>query len=109
MAVYPRADAGTTATVNTRAEPGVNDTSGNRVNINQVMPGFRQDDAAAPQSFGADMFNNPSNTKAIAEKARKNMRRDGCRKTDFVMKSLQNIDLAPNSRSIAFSRSSFST
>ena len=97
MAVYPRADAGTTATVNTRAEPGVNDTSGNRVNINQVMPGFRQDEVQRLHNLGADMFNNPSDTKAIAEKARKNMRRDGCRKTDFVMKSLQNIDLAPNS------------
>ena len=94
---YQRMDFHQNTLETKRTEPGVNQTTNHRANLNEMMPGFSDKKVAEMHEIGAQMYNNPEKMESIAEQNRRNLRRDGCRRTQFVMKSRQNIDLAPTS------------
>ncbi len=80
-----------------RVEPDQNQTTKGRANINEMIPGFNSKEAAELQGIGAIVYNSPEKLKGIAEQKKRDLRRDGCRKTEFVAKEIQNIDLAKSS------------
>lgn len=94
---YERTDLHTNQMVTTRPDPGVDQSSGNRVNITEMLPGFSDKNVEALHRQGADMYHNPETMEDVSGQNRRNLRRDGCRKTSFHTESLQNIDLAPTS------------
>ncbi|KLR59016.1 conjugal transfer protein TraN [Diaphorobacter sp. J5-51] len=80
-----------------RAEPDENQTTKGRFNANEMVPGFNNKEVADMHAMGTDIYNSPEKLKGLAEQNKRNIRRDGCRKTQFVAKELQNIDLAQGS------------
>lgn len=95
--VYGQMDAGNKSLATGQVEPGVNQTSSNRVNLHEVMPGFSSPEVNRLDQMGADIYANPEKAKTLAEQNKRNLRRDGCRRTQFMPLTLQNIDLAPSS------------
>ncbi|CAN7643753.1 conjugal transfer protein TraN [Acidovorax sp. LjRoot129] len=77
-----------------RVNPGQNDTAPGRSNLSEIMPGFNKNEASEMSNMGSALYANPSLTKVVAEQNRRNLRRDGCRKTDFILRERQNVDLA---------------
>ena len=94
---YHRADLYQQTNDLERVEPGVNQTTTGRSNLTEVMPGFNRSELDQMGNLGATLYADPAQTKDAAEQNRRNLRRDGCRRTQFVARDLQNIDAAPNS------------
>ena len=94
---YTELDAANKTGVATTAEPGQTQTSKDRVNFTEVMPGFNQSEVNRLNDVGSILYNNPAAMKTVAEQKRRNLRRDGCRKTDFMLIQRQNIAQAPAS------------
>lgn len=80
-----------------RVEPGSNQTGPGRMNVTEMLPGYTAKDAADMMSTGAAVYNDPEKLKGMSEQNKRNLRREGCRKTTFVAMELQNIDLAASS------------
>lgn len=94
---YGRVDAANNQLNDQRVEPGLNQTSGTRVNITEVMPGYSPKKGYELRQLGSSLYSNPEQMEAVAAQNRRNLRHDGCRRTDFVMQSRQTIELAPGS------------
>ena len=80
-----------------RVDPGVNQSTTHRANVTEVMPGFSSKKVNELNQIGAAMYTNPEAMKDIAEQNKRNLRRDGCRKTEFSLRSAQSIDMAATS------------
>ena len=93
--VYGHSDMANKALVTAPVEPGVNQTSSTRVNANEIVSGFSSSEFNRLNQMGAEIYANPERAKALSEQNKRNLRRDGCRKTQFVMMQQQNIDYAP--------------
>ncbi len=78
-----------------RAEPGVNQTGEGRINVTEMLPGYNPNTTEGQKTLGQQFYDNPEMLKGWSEQNRRNLRRDGCRKTQFVLQERQNIDLAP--------------
>ena len=94
QSVYEKADNANQDNRNERVEPGVNQTTSGRANIRELVPGFNDSESAQMQNLGSTLYQNPALTKDVAEQNRRNLRRDGCRKTEFVMRERQDITRA---------------
>lgn len=94
---YTELDAGNKTGVATRAEPGQTQTSTDRANFTEIMPGFNQSEVNRLTDLGSNLYNNPAAAKTVAEQNRRNLRRDGCRKTDFMLVQRQDIAQASSS------------
>ena len=77
-----------------RVNPDQNQTSTGRVNVTEMLPGATARDAADLRASGAEIYRNPEILADVSEQNRRNLRRDGCRKTQFYAQELQNIDNA---------------
>lgn len=80
-----------------RVDPEVNQTTKGRVNITEMMPGFNAKNSKDIESIGSAVYSNPEILQGLSEQNKNNIRRTGCRKTEFIPQELQNIDLAANS------------
>lgn len=80
-----------------RVEPGQNDTTEGRLNVTEMLPGFNSKSMPALTSKGSEIYNDPELLKGLSEQNRRNLRRDGCRKTDFEALELQDISQAASS------------
>lgn len=94
QATYQRADLANQTNTMDRVNPGDNQTTAGRANLSEVMPGFNRSEFNELSSMGGMMYANPALTKDAAEIQRRNLRREGCRKTAFLLRERQNIDLA---------------
>lgn len=94
---FQRADMANQVNTTDRVEPGSNQTGVGRANLTEVMPGFNKSEADELGALGNALYSNPALTKEASEGNRRNLRRDGCRTTEFVLRDRQNIDLAPSS------------
>lgn len=94
--MYQKSDLYNQVNSTDRVEPGVNQTTKGRVNVTEVLPGFSRKEADDLGAMGAGLYSNPASVKNAAEQNRRNLRRDGCRKTEFVLREKQNISLAPS-------------
>lgn len=97
QSLYGGMDAANIAPVKTQAEPGVSQTTKSRTNLTEVMPGYNESEMAGLQAMGQAIYSNPEQAKTLAEQNRRNLRRDGCRKTDFVLLQRQTLSSAPSS------------
>lgn len=97
MEHYQRLDYDQNELNTQRVDPGVNQTTNHRANVTEVMPGFSSSKVNELNQLGGAMYSNPESIKDIAEQNRRNLRRDGCRKTQFALRARQNITLAPSS------------
>lgn len=96
---YQNADLANQTTTSERVNPGVNQTTGGRTNISEVVPGFTKSEFDGLESAGTRIFNNPEVAREASEQHSRNIRRDGCRKTDFVLRDRQNLELAASGAS----------
>ena len=94
---FQRADMANQVNSTDRVEPGSNQTTAGRSNLTEVMPGFNKSEADQLSNLGNTLYNNPALAGDAAEQNRRNLRRDGCRKTEFVLRERQNVDLAATS------------
>lgn len=97
VANYQRTDLHNQENRTDRVDPGKTQTTAGRVNLTEVMPGFNSRQLDNMQQTGAEMYLDPAKAKPIADQHRRNLRRDGCRKTEFLMTAKQNPDLADTS------------
>lgn len=97
QSVYSGMDAANTTAVKTQAEPGVSQTTKGRTNLTEVIPGYNESEMAGLQAMGSAIYSNPEQAKTIADQNRRNLKRDGCRKTDFVLLQRQTLASAPSS------------
>lgn len=88
---YGQADVGNKSLRTDRAEPGLTQTNDSRVNATEIMPGFTQTEAARQTAMGNALYNNPESLKGLSEQNKRNLRRDGCRRTQFVLLQKQQI------------------
>lgn len=77
-----------------RVDPGLNQTSAGRINVTEMLPGYTAQGAAEIRAEGMSAYNDPEKLKMLSEQNSRNLRKEGCRKTTFVAKELQNIDFA---------------
>jgi hypothetical protein len=92
--VYQGADLVNKQVTTDRVEPGLNQSNSTRVNAQEILPGFNASEASKLETLGSNLYNSPGLIKDAAEQNRRNMRRDGCRRTDFVLRERQNISQA---------------
>ncbi|MBV7542111.1 conjugal transfer protein TraN [Acidovorax sp. sic0104] len=97
VSVYGQMDAGNKTLVTNQVEPGVTQTTTNRVNLNEVVSGFSSSEVNRLNQMGGEIYANPEKAKSLAEQNKRNLRRDGCRRTQFMPVTIQNIDRAPAS------------
>ena len=95
--VFGHADVGNKSLATGQVEPGVNQTTTNRVNLNEIVTGFSATEVNRLTEMGAEIYANPEKAKVLAEQNKRNLRREGCRATQFVPLVRQDIDLAPSS------------
>lgn len=96
-ASYQRADLANQTNSVERVNPGQNQSAPGRANLTEIMPGFNKNEANEIGALGSSLYANPGLTKDAAEQNRRNLRREGCRKTEFVLRDRQNIDIAQDS------------
>lgn len=94
---YERMDFHKNTMETKRSDPGANQTTRHRANVNEMLPGFSDKQVTELHTAGAEMYHNPEKIEAVAGQNRRNLRRDGCRRTQFVLKSKQDIDAAASS------------
>ena len=87
---FKRTDLNNQQSFTSRADPGISQTSGGRTNLTEIMPGYSDREVGRMYEKGMDMYVDPSKTQSIAEQHKKNLRRDGCRKTEFELIERQN-------------------
>lgn len=82
-----------------RVEPEQNQTQAGRLNVTEMLPGFNSKSEAALTTKGNAVYNNPALLEELSDQNRRNLRRDGCRKTTFDAQEMQDITQAPASPS----------
>lgn len=95
--VFRKADTDNQTLSTERADPGVNETSTHNVNVSEILPGFTKTEANRQTAMGAAIYADPAKAKVLAEQNKRNLQRNGCRKTTFTMLERQNIDSAQSS------------
>lgn len=95
--IYNKADVGSYALETERVEPGQNQTGAGKVNLTEVMPGYNSTDVELLKQQGGAMYAHPEKIKEMAEQNKQNLRRDGCRKTDFILLDRQDINQSAGS------------
>ena len=64
------------------------------VNITEIIPGYSQQGMPNIQGIGGYFYRQPELIKSSGENVKKNLRKDGCRKTDFSNVEYQDINKA---------------
>jgi len=97
--IYGSADVSNYYLDTERSDPELNQKDNKRVNITEIMPGFNSTDIAIMREQGKVLYENPAKIKEVAEQNKRNLRRSGCRKTNFILLDRQDIYQAPISAS----------
>jgi len=91
---YRRSDVQSNNVNTNRADPGVNQTTTGRTNLTEMIPGFSNQAVSDLQQKGASYYNDPTSLQSDAVQNQRNLRRDGCRNTQFTLLSRQNLSAA---------------
>lgn len=95
--LYTTSDVSNYTLDDTRVDPGVNETSSTTVNFSEIMPVYSDTDLSLIEQTGATIYSDPSQAKTLAEQNSKNLKRLGCRSTQFLLLDRQNASQAASS------------
>ena len=79
------------------SDPGQSQTSSDRVNFSEIMPGYSHSAAAELITTGQSIYDDPSRAQTLSEQNDRNLKKLGCRNTSLKLLTRQDIYNAPHS------------